>query len=55
MIKADLPAATIITIHHANINTNMALSLNIYTVAALRFACLGTKAADYQITPCFLL
>lgn len=42
-------------IHHTNVKSNMMLVLNIYIAAALRFARLGTKAADLQTAPCFLL
>lgn len=46
LTSAHLTVLIIIMIYHANVKLNMMLVLNIYIVAALRFACLGTKAAD---------
>lgn len=44
--SAHLTVVIVIVIHHAHVKSNTMLVLNIYIVAALRFARFGTKAAD---------
>lgn len=53
--SAHVTVPIVIMIDHAKVKSNLMLALNIYIVAALRFARLEAKAADLQTAPWFSL